>query len=125
MTIRRLVDGDYSFGNGPADLITGLPEIMQKCETRLMQLRGEWFLNSLDGVDWGSVISQNESESAISDIIKKTLLTVNGVKSVSKIAITGNSREFEISVFINTEYGESTLTKTLNSLELLRNDATN
>lgn len=125
MTVRRLVNNDYSFGNGEADIISGLPEIMQNCKTTLMQLRGEWFLNGLDGVDWGSVLAQKQDIPALSAMIKGALLSVRGVQSVSAIDVSIEDRNAHVSALITTEYGQSNFTQSFNGLELLRNDTIN
>lgn len=125
MTVRRLVNNDYRFGHGEADIISGLPEIMQNCKTTLMQLQGEWFLDGRDGVDWGSVLAHKQDLPALSAIIIKALMGVTGVLKVSDISVSMTGRDAYVSAVITTPQGQSNINQSFNSLELLRNDAIN
>ena len=125
MSTRRLINNDYSFGNSQADIITGLAECLQKCKTTLMQLKGEWFLDSRDGVPWGDVLGQRTNTQALSELIKKTLLGIDGVLSVSALSVNIDERQALVTAIINTDYGSSDLNQSLNILELLANDAAN
>lgn len=125
MSTRRLINNDYSFGNGQADIITGLGECLQKCQTTLTQLKGEWFLDSRDGVAWGDVLGQRTDEQALAELIKKTLLTVSGVNAVTAFSVSIDDRRAYIVVSIATDFGELNLNQSLNVLELLANDTTN
>ena len=125
MSTRRLINNDYSFGNGQADIITGLDECLQKCKTTLMQLRGEWFLDSRDGVPWGDVLGQRTDTQLLTETIKKTLLGIDGITSVTALSVDVDERQALVIASINTIYGQSNLTQSLNVLELLANDTTN
>ena len=125
MSTRRLINNDYSFGNGQADIITGLDECLQKCKTTLMQLRGEWFLDSRDGVPWGDVLGQRTDTQLLTETIKKTLLGIDGITSVTAVSVDLDERQALVIASINTIYGQSNLTQSLNVLELLANDTTN
>ena len=125
MSTRRLINNDYSFGNGQADFITGLDECLQTCRTTLMQLKGEWFLDGRDGVAWGDVLAQRTNEQGLAELIKKTLLTVSGVNAVTAFSVSIDDRHAYIVASIATDFGELNLNQSLNILELLANDAAN
>ena len=125
MSTRRLINNDYSFGNGQADIVTGLDECLQKCKTTLMQLRGEWFLDSRDGVPWGDVLGQRTDAQLLTETIKKTLLGIDGITSVTALSVDVDQRQALVIASINTIYGQSNFTQSLNVLELLANDTTN
>lgn len=125
MSTRRLINNDYSFGNGQADFITGLDECLQTCRTTLMQLKGEWFLDGRDGVAWGDVLAQRTNEQGLAELIKKTLLTVSGVNAVTAFSVSIDDRRAYIVASIATDFGELNLNQSLNILELLANDAAN
>ena len=124
MSTRRLINNDYSFGNGQADIITGLDECLQKCKTTLMQLRGEWFLDSRDGVPWGDVLGQRTDTQLLTETIKKTLLGIDTVTSVDAISVDMGERQALVIASIGTVYGNINLTQSLNILELIANDTT-
>lgn len=125
MSTRRLINNDYSFGNSQADMITGLDECLQKCKTILMQLRGEWFLDSRDGVPWGDALGQRTDTQLLTETIKKTLLGIDTVTSVDAISVDMGERQALVIANINTVYGNINLTQSLNILELIENDAIN
>lgn len=125
MSTRRLIDNDYSFGNGQADIITGLEECLQKCKTTLMQLRGEWFLDGRDGVPWGDVLGQSTDEQALTDTVKRTLLAVDGVTSVTSLIINTTDRAAFVIAKLGTVFGQADFTQSLNVLEQMADDAIN
>lgn len=125
MSTRRLINNDYSFGNGQADITTGLDECLQKCKTQLMQLRGEWFLDSRDGVPWGDVLGQRTDEQTLTDTVKRTLLAVDGVTSVTSLIINTTERTAFVIAKLGTDFGQTDFTQSLNVLEKLADDTTN
>lgn len=125
MSTRRLINNDYSFGNGQADIITGIDECLQKCKTTLMQLRGEWFLDIRDGVPWGDVLGQRTDTQLLTETIKKALLGIDAVTSVDAMSVDLGERQAVVMANVQTVYGNINLTQSLNILELIDNDATN
>lgn len=125
MSTRRLINNDYSFGNSQADMITGLDECLQKCKTTWMQLRGEWFLDSRDGTPWGDVLGQKTDTQALIELVKRTLIKVDGVISIDEVDVTIDDRRAYIFALLNTNYGQLNFSQSFNALELLANDTTN
>ena len=125
MSTRRLINNDYSFGNGQADIITGLEECLQKCKTTLMQLRGEWFLDSRDGVPWGDVLGQRTDEQALTDTVKRTLLAVDGITSVTSLIVNTTERTAFVIAKLHTDFGQADFTQSLNVLEQMADDTIN
>lgn len=125
MQVRRLVNNDYSFGSGQADIIDGLDACIQTCKTRLMQLQGEWFLNYRDGVAWGQVLGYKPSPLQIADLIKRVLVSVDGVKAVSRIDVDIDGRYAYIIANLITDFGEVDFNQSLNILELIADDKVN
>ncbi|MGP9557222.1 hypothetical protein [Psychrobacter sp. AOP7-A1-24] len=125
MTVRRLINNDYSFGNGQLDIISGKNELLQKCKTTLMQIKGEWFLNYRDGVAWGDILSNKTNVNALASLIRKTISRLKGVSSIESIDIDIENRYAYIFIKINTDFGLVDLRQSLNVLELIANDAIN
>lgn len=125
MTVRRLVNNDYSFGNGQADFITGLDECLQTCRTTLMQLKGEWFLDGRDGVAWGDVLAHKTNTQGLSELVKRTLLTVDGVTSVKSLTVEVGERQAYVIASLTTDFGDTNFNQSYNVLELLANDKIN
>lgn len=122
MTVRRLIDNDYSFGNGQLDIISGKDELLQKCKTTLMQIRGEWFLDYRDGVAWGDILSHKTNVNGLASLIRKTILRLKGVTDIPDINVDIDDRHAYVTVKINTDFGLVDLRQSLNVLELIAND---
>lgn len=115
MKTRRLIDGDYSFGNGQADFIEEIEALKQSCLTRLRQFKGEWFLNEDDGTDWQKLLANRYQQNELMNLIKQRLLTVTGVSSVPvlNVEFDNQSRYANIEATISTIYGEFNLSENL------------
>lgn len=125
MSVRRLVNNDYSFGNSQLDIISGIDECLQTCKTTLMQIAGEWFLDYRDGVEWGEVLAKKTDIKAIAELVKSTLLSVNGVTNADDIVIDIDSRQAYIIAKISTDFGTIEFNQSFNVLEMLANDKIN
>ena len=124
MQVRRLINNDYSFGNNRNDFIEGDTAILQACKTKLRQLKGEWFLDSRDGVEWGDYLGHKINDQKINKLIKAKLKTIDGVLTVSDLIIIRSGRDIEITCTIGTEDNSIELEYSFNALEDLANDAT-
>ena len=125
MSVRRLIDKDYSFGNGQLDIISGLDECLQTCKTTLMQLKGEWFLNYTDGVAWGDVLGHSGNTQELAALVKRNLLSGKGVVSVDAITVDVDNRHAYIITKLDTDFGLVNFSQSFNVLELLANDKIN
>lgn len=122
MTVRRLIDNDYSFGNSQLDIISGKDELLQTCKTTLMQVRGEWFLDYRDGVAWGGVLSHKTNTTALASLIRTALIRIKGVTDIGFVDIDIYDRHAYVTVKINTDFGLMDFRQSLNVLELMEND---
>lgn len=125
MSVRQIVDGDYSFGRSKLNIIDNKEACFQTCKTRLMQLRGEWFLNYQDGISWGDVIGHKPNPVILSDLVKRELLAVNGVIKVESIDVDIDDRHVYIIAKLKTNFGVIDFNQSMNAMELLANDKTN
>lgn len=119
MSVRILIENDYAFGSGRDNIISGYDECLQKCQTSLMQLYGEWFLDYRDGTDWGSVLSNADD---VADMAKASLLKISGVISIRDISAIVENREVYLIVNIETNFGIINFNREFNALELMSND---
>ena len=87
-TVRRLVANDYSFGQGRANLATGIESVLQRCKTRLMQFSGEWFLDTNAGTAWAQVLGQRYSQPDIERLVRDRLKTTDGVLAVTALIVS-------------------------------------
>lgn len=118
MTTRRLVGNDYSFGQGRANLATGLEAVLQRCKTHLMQFRGEWFLNAPDGTPWFDVSGQTVNQPLLERIVRDRLLTVDDVTAVNEMVVLFDAVSRKVSVLcqVVTVFGTANLSEIINIL---------
>lgn len=125
MTVRRLINNDYSFGGGQADLIDGIDACLQQCKTTLMQLKGEWFLDYRDGIAWGDILGHKPDSEALSSLVKNSLLKVDGVNKVTTITIERDDRYAYVIATIETDFGKANFNQSFNIMELIANEQVN
>lgn len=125
MQVRRIVNNDYSFGRGKLDFADGIEACLQKCRTKLSQLKGEWFLDQRDGVAWGDCLGHKVDKPKLASIIKNTLVKVPGVVAISALSVDVDGRYAYVIAKIETDFGLASLNQSLNVLEILSNDQTN
>lgn len=109
MRYRKLTaDGDYSFGQGQADFWLNTPDgVGQACETRLLLLKGEWFLDVTVGTDYaGAILGVNTA--ATRDLeLKRTILQTQGVLELVSYTSQLEARNFTVQATIKTIYGQT------------------
>jgi hypothetical protein len=120
MRYRKLSsDGDMQFGHNSADIWKDVPDVVgQAIKTRLLQYRGEWFLDVTEGMPWGGfpinddVVTQGQvlgrsSAPARDTAIKIRVLETPGVVGISDYSSSLNSdnRAFSVSMKVTTIYG--------------------
>ena len=114
-TVRRLVNNDYSFGQGRANLATGLESVLQRCKTRLMQFSGEWFLDTNAGTAWAQVLGQRYSQQDIERLVRERLKTTDGVLAVTALTVSFDrqARLAAIDATLTTADGTATLSQSI------------
>ncbi|MBN8472319.1 hypothetical protein JYJ95_37940 [Corallococcus exiguus] len=92
-------DGDLAFVGGGAVLVRGAAAIAQECRLALLLVRGEWFLDVRDGVDYfGRVWVKPPNAEDASAAFRAALLSVPGVESVRQVQLSLNAAERRLSV---------------------------
>lgn len=118
-TVRRLFGNDYSFGQGRANLATGLESVLQRCKTHLMQLQGEWFLDVSAGIAWAQVLGRRYEPSELHSLVLAGIMSIEGVLSVESLTVSFNrdTRSALVLATINSVYGSATLSENISVLE--------
>jgi len=112
MKVRRLVDNDWSFGNGKANYLKDNDAVFQNVFTRLRSFKYDWFLDIDANIDWFNILSQRENKQTIIDEVKRVTLQTDGVTKINKLELleTGNRT---VTILLNFD----TIYKALNDLE--------
>ncbi len=75
MRVRSITsDGDWTFGKGKANYLTGSKAISQNVKTRLRSFLGDWYLNLDHGIDWINLLGNLNTEKKITRAVEKTVL---------------------------------------------------
>lgn len=75
-------NGDYTFGRGKDNFLVNSPDMVrQSIQTRLLLIRGEWFLDKTEGTPWDKVIGKGTNKTH--DLVIQTrILQTKGVSSI-------------------------------------------
>ncbi|MFC3768353.1 hypothetical protein [Paenibacillus sp. GCM10012303] len=113
MKYRKLVNGDYSFGKGPNDFLTGTLAVSQAIKTNLLLLYGEWWEN----VDKGLPLFQNilgqpglpENVQAADLLVREVILSTSGVLSIKNYSSNYADRTYSCRCTVETQYGDASV----------------
>ena len=103
--------GDWAFGQGLSNYLTGQAAIIQDVETALLFFQNDCFWATTFGVDWWNLLGQTggAAENAILLQCRKVILGVHGVVSIASVnaSLNSSSRTLTISYSINTVYSQA------------------
>jgi hypothetical protein len=105
-------DGDMRFGGGRSDWLADSPEcVAQAVQTRLLLLRGEWFLDTTEGTPYATEILGNNTQSTRDWAIRTRILETQGVTEITTYdsQFDPDSRAFSVQATISTLYGTTTV----------------
>jgi hypothetical protein len=114
---RKLVNGDYSFGNNANDFISGALAVSQAVKTNLLLLYGEWW----ESIDKGLPLFQNilgspgtpENSQATDLLIQGVILNTPGVLSIKSFRSTYGNRTYTLYCTVETQYGDVTVNEVI------------
>lgn len=116
MKYRKLIDGDYAFGNPAADFFQNQPEaVAQAVQTRLGLFTGEWFLDTTEGTAWRTQVLGRNTDKTYDLVIKQRILGTQGVTAIAAYSSTldRNTRKLSVLATISTIYGSATVQATI------------
>ena len=96
MMIRRIDEnGDFVFGHGSADYLTGDPAIALLIEQRLQLWLGEWFLDVTAGVNWWMILGSRPPALILAEQeIRECVAATEGVAQVNSLTVTFSHQTF-------------------------------
>lgn len=111
-----LVNGDYPFGNGAANLHRDTPDcVAQAVVTRLRLLAGEWFLDLAEGTPYVQGVWGRHTQDSYDLVLRARILDTQGVTEILSYdsALDPNTRQLTVRVEINTQYGPTKITEVM------------
>ena len=114
MQYRRLDEnGDYSFGRGSQDFISGTLAVSQAIKTKLLLFEGEWWENIKEGLPLFQNIlggsGSSESLSGVDLLIQDRIANTPGVRSISNYTRTFEYRSYSVTCDVSTSFGDATI----------------
>lgn len=105
--------GDWTFGQGRGNYLTGEAEINQDIATALKVFLGECFFDTGFGVDWWNLIGAKAAKAADSIILqcRKVIAERPGVTKITAVTATidRNTRALRISYNVSTVFSLQTI----------------
>lgn len=113
MKYRKLTaDGDYTFGQQQADFYRDSPQaVVQAVGTRLHLLRGEWFLDTREGMPWHTEVLGKYTAPGYDNSIRQHILGTQGVMEISayESVFDPERRSLRVRATVSTVYGSAEL----------------
>lgn len=117
-------DGDWGFGRGRANYITGGSAIAQKVKCRIRSFKNDNPLNMGDNIDWMYLLSEKNTEQEVLREIERVTLATDGVMRIVELSMIVNkkTRKKSIELHIETVFDEQTIAFPINGAS--KDDAT-
>lgn len=110
MLVRKLDDNhDMTYGQGRANFVNGAAAVGQAVYTRLLMLRGEWFLDTDAGVPYlTDIMTKPVNLARVESAIKQIILETDGVNQVRSFSMVydNTTRSVVIAANVVTDYDD-------------------
>lgn len=113
MRVRALdVNGDWTFGKGQNDYLTGIPALAQNIKTRLSSFLNDCFFNLNFGIDWFNLLG-SKNETGLNLAIASMLLNTQNVSGILELSINvDNNRVITIQYAVQTTLSANAVSDT-------------
>ena len=110
MSVRAIdkATGDWTFGQGRQNYLTGNAEIAQNIRTALLIFLGEWFADTSIGVDWWRLTGGRDAN-AIVVACRKVIAGVDGVTKINSVDVTLVGRKLSVAYNVATVFSLQTV----------------
>lgn len=92
-------------------LASDIGALAQLCESRLLMIKGDYFLDKTDGIPYVSEVFVKKSDKALVDsFFKNTLLETEGISSIIEYSgeYIGSTRTYKVDFKVDTVLGAVT-----------------
>lgn len=103
-------DGDYTFGQSQLNFLINSPAMVgQSVKTRLLLMRGEWFLDKTEGTPYAEAILGTGKTAFYDLAIQERILRTPGVTGIKSYSsnLNPSTRKLAVTAVITTIYGET------------------
>ena len=112
MRYRKLVNGDYSFGQQDQFFIDQPEAVAQAVSTQLQLIQGSWFLDNTAGVPYFTRVLGENTMNTYAITIQEAILNTPGVRDLSSFNsfVDVTTRKAYVYCMIDTIYGTTPFT---------------
>lgn len=106
MIIRAIdVDGDWTFGKGANDYLSGVAAVTQDLQTRLREFLGDCFFNTQAGVDWFNLLGA-KNKIALDLAVSAVILNTQNITGLVELSIVlDKNRKITMTYSVTTVFG--------------------
>jgi hypothetical protein len=117
MMVRGLTStGDWTFGSGLNNYLSGVAAVSQLIQTRLNSYLGNCFFDATAGIDWFNFLG-SKNELALQLAISSTILNTENVTAIVSVtsSLNDETRAYSVQYIVSTVYGtvEGSVTQTM------------
>lgn len=111
MRVRALdANGDMTFGQSATNFLINSPAAVAQCiNTRLGLIKGEWFLDTAEGTDWGGKILGRQPKAGYDAEIRRVILGTPGVTQITAYSSDLTNRALAVNATVLTAYSAQSL----------------
>ena len=108
MIVNRIdEDGDWTFGQGKSNYLSGSDAVKQNVVTRIKFFKYDWFLDMEAGIDWLNLLSNKDTDNVIVSEVERVTLSTEGVKTITELELVSvTNRNAKINLSFTTVYDD-------------------
>lgn len=107
MIFRNLdANGDWTFGQGKQNYVSGNAAIGLNIRTRILSWVGDCFFDLLAGIDWTNRLGSKNQRSLLESDLRRIITTSYGVTGIASFSSQINVRSFTATYSVNTIFGK-------------------
>jgi hypothetical protein len=108
MIFRNLdADGDWTFGSGKGNYISGNAAIGLNIKTRILSWVGDCFFNQGAGIDWVNRLGSKNQRALLELDLRRIILQSFGVAGIISVDTILNNRSFSANYSVNTIFSQA------------------
>jgi len=108
MIFRNLTpSGDFTFGQGLGNYISGNPAIALNIKTRILSWLGNCFFDTTAGIDWLNRLGSKGQEGLLETDLRRIILQSYGVTGITSFSYSLVGRAFTANYSIDTIFSQS------------------
>jgi len=100
-------NGDWTFGHGKNNFLSGNAAIGLNIKTRLLSWVGDCFFSMNSGVDWVNRLGSKNQRTLLEGDIKRIIIASYGVTGITSFATVLNVRAFTANYSVNTIFSKA------------------